>query len=212
MSDSNLRERWNRFNLGCLGLVLLASGVAFAQDSTVPHADGEGAIEFKVLATNKTSTMEKELNEAADAGFRFRNVMGGETSFGGSEVVVVMSRGAHSTADSLFQYKLLATSKTSTMQKELQEAGDAGFHAVGQTVFNSMFGGDETVIILERDTEAREIKNYEYRLLATKKTGTMEKELREAGEAGYDILGLTVSSTTFGGTEIVSVMRRQREP
>jgi len=44
--------------------------------------------EFRLLATNKTSTMEKEMNEAANAGFRFEGTMGGETSFGGSEVVV----------------------------------------------------------------------------------------------------------------------------
>lgn len=48
--------------------------------------------EVRVLATNRTSTMEKEINQAADAGFRFAEVMGGETSFGGSEVTVVMVR------------------------------------------------------------------------------------------------------------------------
>jgi hypothetical protein len=33
--------------------------------------------------------MEKELNAAAEAGFRFRAVMGGETALGGNEVVVI---------------------------------------------------------------------------------------------------------------------------
>ena len=50
-----------------------------------------------------------------------------------------------------FEYRLLATSKTSTMQKELQEAADAGFEFIGQTVFESMFGGKEVAAILERD-------------------------------------------------------------
>ena len=31
------------------------------------------------------------------------------------------------------EYKLLATSRTSTMQKELQQAGDQGFDFCGQT-------------------------------------------------------------------------------
>jgi len=167
------------------------------------------AYEYHVLATSKTSTMEKELNEAADAGYRFRNVMGGETSFGGSEVVVVMSKDPASAGEPRFRYKLLATGKTSTMQKELQEAGDAGFEAVGQTVFSSTFGGDETVIIVERDDE-NPARSYEYKLLATKKTGTLQKELLESGEAGFDLVGLTVSKTRFGGTELVSVMRRKR--
>jgi hypothetical protein len=32
--------------------------------------------DVRVLATNKTSTMQKEMNEAADAGYRFAAVMG----------------------------------------------------------------------------------------------------------------------------------------
>ena len=50
---------------------------------------------------------------------------------------------------------------------------------------------------------------YEYRLLGTKKTSTMQKELNEAGSAGFGFVGFTVSSTTFGGTELVSILRRR---
>ena len=56
------------------------------------------AYDYLVLATNKTSTMQDEMQEAADAGYAFAGVMGGNTSFGGSEVVVVMQRLANSTA------------------------------------------------------------------------------------------------------------------
>jgi len=167
--------------------------------------------EFRVLATKKTSTMDKEMNEAADAGFRFDGVMGGETAFGGSEVVVVMSRNAQETGESRFQYKLLATSKTSTMQKELQEAGDAGFEYREQTVFSSAFGGKEVVVILERDREATPSR-FEYKLLATSKSSTMQKELSEAGFAGFALIGLTVSKTAMGGAEIVSILRRPESP
>ena len=48
--------------------------------------------QFKVLATKKTSTMQKEMQQAADDGYRFEGVSGGGTSFGGSEVVVIMRR------------------------------------------------------------------------------------------------------------------------
>src|SRR5690606_13448754 len=95
-------------------------------------AQSPAPIEYRVLATNKTSTMQKEMQQAAAAGFRFGDVMGGETSFGGSEVVVIMVRDGASRG---FDYRLLATNKTSTMQKELQEAGDAGYDYRGQTVF-----------------------------------------------------------------------------
>ena len=37
---------------------------------------GAGAYEYRLLATNKTSTMEKELNQAGGEGFRYGHVMG----------------------------------------------------------------------------------------------------------------------------------------
>lgn len=163
--------------------------------------------QFKVLATKKTSTMQKEMSEAASAGYRFEDVTGGKTTFGGSEVVVIMSKPATGDAPGRYQYKLLATKKTSTMQKEMQEAGDNGFEFKGQTVLDTFIGGDEVVVILERDTTA-EIKKYEYKLLATSKTSTMQKELGQAGDAGFYFVGSTVGQTAFGGSEVVIITRR----
>lgn len=165
----------------------------------------QAPVEYRVLATNKTSTMQKEMQEAAQAGFRFGDVMGGETSFGGSEVVVVMVRDG---SPGRYDYYLLATNKTSTMQKELQEAGDAGYDYRGQTAFKSAFGGKEVVTILEKAPEAKVVR-YEYRLLATKKTSTMQKELSEAGEQGYGFVGMTVAKTLVGGEEVVAILRRK---
>lgn len=178
--------------------VALFSGSATAQDS----------MDYRVLATNKTSTMEKEMNAAADAGFRFGGVMGGETSFGGSEVVVIMSKTV--SAAPRYEYRLLATNKTSTMQKEMQDAGDAGFEYKGQSVFKSVFGGKEVVVILERDKQATTPGAFEYRLMATKRTSTLEKELAEAGAAGYQFVGMTVAETLVGGNEVIAILRRKR--
>jgi hypothetical protein len=176
---------------------------------TSAGAQGQAApvIEYKVLATGKTSTMEKELNEAAEAGFRFQSVMGGDTAFGGNEVVVVMSRSGSTRAR--YAYKLLATSRTSTMQKEVQEAADRGFHYRGQTVFETLLGGDEVVVSLERDEDTGQLR-FEYKLFATSKTGTLQKELLEAGAAGFELLGMTVSNTALGGKELVAITRRAR--
>lgn len=180
-----------------LAVSLCAPSIALAQSTPT----------YRVLATSKTSTMQKEMQEAGEAGFRFSSVMGGETAIGGKEVVVVMSKGA--TAAGSFEYRLLATSKTSTMQKEMQEAADAGFHYVGQTVFDSLFGGEEVVAILERAPSAQDATRYEYRLMATSKTSTMEKELKEAADAGFEVVGLTVGSTLLGGKELVTITRRK---
>lgn len=187
-----------RLVLAAALLAIVGAGQrAFAQSDTY---------DYRVLATNRTSTMEKELNEAADAGFRFVTVMGGETAVGGNEAVAVLTKTGKGGA---YAYKLLATSKTSTMQKELQEASDAGYEYRGQTVFKSTFGGEEVVCILEKD-KAGAAKKYDYKLLATSKTSTLEKELREAGDAGYEVLGMTVSKTAIGGRELVAITRKAK--
>ena len=211
-----------------LGLIMLFASVAVAQSSSTRAQSSEALIrvagagrlsrvqtgdaarfEYRLLATNKTSTMQKEMNASADAGFRYGGVMGGETAFGGSEVVVVMHKDPANEQRERFQYRLLATNKTSTMQKEMQQAGDAGFEYKGQTVFSTTFGGREVVVILERDREA-ETRAWEYKLLATSKTATMQKELAEGGEAGFSFVGVTVAETSFGGKEVVSILRRAR--
>jgi hypothetical protein len=185
-------------------LVLLTAmfGTAIAADSI--------KYDYRVLATNKTSTMEKEMNEAADAGYFFMGVMGGETGFGGNEVVVIMGKGLSGNGSARRKYKLLATSKTGTTQKEIQQAGEEGFGYLGQTVFASAFGGREVAVILERASDEQP-KRYQYKLLATSKTSSMQKELRQAGEEGFVFLGVTVGKTAFGGGEIICFLRKVLE-
>ena len=175
---------------------------------TAPAEAGDR--EYRLLATTKTSSMEKEMGEAAQDGYRFEAVMGGDTSFGGSEVVVIMARKTPA-SPGRFSYKLLATSKTFTMQKELREAAEKGFEYHGQTVFESTVGGKEVAIILERDRENEGGGFWDYRLLATRRTSTMQKELRQAAQAGFELVGLTVGATAFGGHELVCIVRRRAE-
>ena len=185
-----------------VGLMTVSLGITAQSDESA-----QSQFEYKLLATSKTSTMEKELNQAADAGFRFEGVMGGDTSFGGKEVVSILSRPVGKVIKARYQYKLLATSRTSTMQKEMAEAASAGFTYRGQTVTDSTFGGREVIVIMERDIESSGAIA-EYRLLATSKTGTMQKELSEVAEAGYRFRGVTVAKTAFGGSEVVVITER----
>ena len=177
--------------------------------SAVVPAAAEDAFEYRVLATTKTSTMEKELNQGAEAGYRMEKVMGGVTAFGGSEVVVVMSKTRSGATPGRYAYKLLAANKTSTMQKELQDAGREGFDYKDQTVFNSANGGDEVIVILELDRQRRSAMRFDYKLLATQRTSTMQKELQQAGDLGFKFVGVTVSKTAFGGKEVVSILRKE---
>ena len=107
-------------------------------------------------------------------------------------------------------YRLLATSRTSTMQKEMHQLGAEGFDYKGQTVFSSTFGGKEVVVIMERP-QGEPAQRYEFKLLAASRTSTMQKELREAGEAGFRLVGMTVGKTSIGGSEVVSILRKGAE-
>lgn len=189
------------------GLVLSAALMCAGSTASAQAPQTPSPIEYRVLATTKTSTMEKELNAVAEVGFRFVDVMGGETALGGKEVVAIASRTG--SAAPRYSYRLLATNRTSTMQKELQAAADGGFEYRGQTVFESMFGGKEVVCILERDRTTPTTAMYEYRLLATSKTSTMEKELQQMGALGYEVVGMTVGQTALGGSELVTITRRR---
>lgn len=186
----------------------VTAGVMTLAIAAFGQAAEPAAMDYRVLATSKTSTMEKEMNLAAETGFKFSTVMGGETAIGGGEVVVVMAKLAADPQTGKAAYKLLATSKTSTMQKEMQQLGDEGFDYKGQTVFKSAFGGEEVVVIMERPA-GPEPPRIQYSLLATTKTSTMQKELRAAGAAGFTLVGFTVSKTAFGGSEIVSILRKR---
>ena len=187
--------------------LIATTSILLQASLSLSFAQNTGERDYQLLATNRTSTMETEMQEAANQGYMFAGVMGGETPFGGNEVVVVMERSG-TDRNPRYDYRLLATNQTSTMQKEMQEAGDAGYVYKGQTVFSTTFGGDEAVVILERDSEQQTVTPYEYQLLATNRTSTMQDELREAGRAGFQFVGVTVSSTAFGGDEIVVILKR----
>lgn len=185
------------FSLTVIALLAVPAAALARQD----------AVEYKVLATAKTSTMEKELNSAGAAGYRLSAIMGGDTAIGGKEAVAVLTRTAGEKSN--VQYRLLATSRTSTMQKEMQDAADAGYDFFGQTVFESLLGGREVVVIMHRDS-AHPTRGDRYRLLATSKTSTMESELKDIGADGYVALGMTVAKTLVGGRELVTITRRRR--
>jgi hypothetical protein len=188
-------------------IILAAAGLILLAMSIPPASAGNGPLDYRVLATSRTSTMEKELNDAALSGYRFNKVMGGKTAIGGQEVVISMVRDPASASGSVQSYKLLATTRTSTMQRELQQWADAGYEYLDQTVFQPAFGGKEVVVIMQRDP-TRPASKSGYRLIATSRTSTMEKELKEAGKDGFLLVGFTVGKTEIGGEELVSILRK----
>jgi queuine/archaeosine tRNA-ribosyltransferase len=165
---------------------LIAVAVLIVSFSTVVLAQSgkEDMSKYKLLATTKTSTMQKELDEVSGQGYRI--IVGSPTS--GTEMAIFLSMEA--TAAEPYKYKLLATTRTGTMQKELNEAADGGYRLLARTMIAKaqLIGGVEIVMIMEKPP--RVTKQYEYKLLATSRTGTLQKEVTEAQEAGFVIVGM----------------------
>ena len=138
---------------------------------------------YLFLATTTTTTMQKELDEASSQGFRV--VLGSPTTAG--EMAIFLERSAQPPEN--FKYRVLATTLTSTMQKELNEAGAEGFRLVPQIVMaKKQVIGSEIVTVMERSP--RSDKHYEYKVLATNLTSTMEKEIAQAQSLGFDLVAM----------------------
>jgi len=105
--------------------------------------------EYFLLATSRTSTMQKELNEAAERGFRLmpKTIISKEQVLGGVEIVLLMEKAPGKTQH--YRYLLLATSRTSTMQKEMAQAADDRYEVVG------MVSRGEHIVILEKAAAAQ---------------------------------------------------------
>ena len=113
----------------------------------VPRAEAQQPDKYLLLATNRTGTMQDELNEAGARGSRFVGTQGGETAFGGREAVVIMTLDPEGRR---FRYILLATNRTGTMQREMNEVPPE-YDFAGMTVFSSTFGGREAAVILKAE-------------------------------------------------------------
>jgi len=139
---------------------------------------------YLLLATNKTSTMQKELDEAAAQGFR---IITGASNCGQMEMALFLGRVAQ--PPDTFKYQLLSTNKTSTMEKELNEAARQGFRLLPDTLMSKEnMLTKEIVAVLEKAPKSD--KQYEYKLLATSLTTTLQKEVFQAEANGFVLIGM----------------------
>ena len=65
-------------------------------------------------------------------------------------------------------------------------------------------------VILEQSSEQAH-SGIDYKVLATSKTSTLQKELLAAGEQGYECMGMMVGKTALGGSETISILRKYRD-
>lgn len=159
--------------------------VAMSATTLLAQSDSESTPRYKLLATKRTSTMQKEVDEVASQGYRI--LSGSPTA--GTEMALFLGREA--TPEKPYAYKLLATKRTSTMNKELNELADEGFRLIPSTMISKVmpvWGDVEIVMLMERPPKI--VKLYEYKLLATTRTSTLQKEVSEAEAAGYKLVGM----------------------
>lgn len=156
-----------RRSIGIALLIVSATAVVEAQ---------EAADKYLLLATERTRTMQQEIDEAAAHGFRV--VAASPTD--GDEAIVLLER-----STGKYEYRLLAASRTETLQREINEAAEAGYRLVKRGVARK---GDELIVLMEKGPEPP--ARSEYQVLSTERTGTLQKEIRQASLDGYTLIAL----------------------
>ena len=165
------------------------------------EADADDGSVYKVLATRRASTLERELNAAAAVGYRLQTltwrVGGGAWGFlpipgDRREMMAIVARTAR---PGRFSYRVVAArdEAESKLEARLNEAGEAGFRVreIG------------TSVILERDEAADPVAT-EFRVVTTSRIATLEAEIAAAGRDGYRPVGLTPPAPIEGLVAILS--------
>jgi hypothetical protein len=162
---------------------------------------------YVLLATEKTSTMQKELKEKAAIGYR---VLAG-TPTSETEIVMFMEKMTNPTG--LFTYKLLATNKAATLQSELNVAAFEGYRLVvgslagkraskgnvfgrlaRETVTPGLLselplGPDEIVAVMEKESVVK--TRYEYLVVSRGGVASIQSEISKAVQDGYKPVAMT---------------------
>ena len=144
--------------------------------SLAPMAEAQvAAPDYVFLDTERTSTLQRELQEAADNEYR---LVPGQGSWGRQTVIL----------EKVFdpkpiEYLLLATSQTATLQDEIAEAATQGYRLA------SVLGTEDEAIVVMQRAPSQADPTHEYVVLGTKRLGTMEEEFHAAAVNGFQLVG-----------------------
>ena len=154
-----------------------STGIAFLALSAAAVVEGQEVVDkYLLLATERTATMQREIDDAAAKGFRDF----GASAADGSEIVILLEK-----SNEKYQYRLLAATRVGTLQREISEAAGDGYHIVPRAVAHK---GDELLVLMEKgpDGPAR----LQYQVLSTERTGTLQKEITRASNDGFDLVAV----------------------
>ena len=160
-------------NIFAFVVLLCLATFAAAQEKTSPvKLDIEDGQTYLVLSTKRIQTMEKELGEAAAKGFRV--LYGAPTQQ--FDMAILMERSPETAS---FDYKIMATVRLKTMEKELNEFAKQGYRLLPRTIiFKQGFLTAEMVMLMERAPNSGKI--YEYKLINAGKETKLHKKMDSA--------------------------------
>lgn len=167
-----------------------------AQTKTADLVKIEDDQSYLVLSTKKISTMEKELDEAAAKGFRV--LYGAPTQQ--YDMALFLKR--LDAGEAPYSYKMMATLRLKTMEKELNEFAAQGYRLLPRTfVFKQGLLTAEMVMLMERAPNAG--KAYEYKLINAGKETKLHTKIDASVADGF----APVTMITIG--EHIVVMEKE---
>lgn len=171
---------------------------ASAQSKEADRVKLEADQNHLILSTKRIQTMEKELDEVAAKGFR---VLYGAPTVS-YDMALFLEKSEN--PERPFSYKILATSRNKTMEKELNEQAAKGFRLLPRTmIFKQGLFTAEVVSVMEREFESNDI--YEYKLVEAGKETKLQEKIDAARADGFN----PVTMITLG--EHVVVMEKISE-
>lgn len=187
-----------RKNFFALALLLTLAASAASQDKTrtdkVPIDPDQS---YLVLSTKRIQTIEKELDEVAAKGFRV--LYGAPTQQ--FDMALLLKR-VQDAGQAPYSYKVLATTRNKTMEKEMNDAASQGYRLLPRTViFKQGLFTAELVMLMEREPKSN--NSYVYKLVTAGKETKLHKKIDESIAQGFS----PVTMITIG--EHVIVMEKE---
>jgi len=178
------------------GLTANASIMPFTVSETIAVMERESGqtkqkYEYRFLTANREEALQKELDASVSEGFHpvaisvNRDNNAASIMFGAPALRydLVMQRSVENPAAEMRtrEYRFLSTKKVSDLEKEMNRLAADGFRCYMTTV--------GVVALMARGIKDRPSRRYEYQLLFARRTGTLAKELTEAGHKGFAFRG-----------------------
>ena len=148
---------------------------------------------YVILQTFRSSTLEKEINQATATGYRLVSAVAGW----GVTCGVLLEKA--DVSEPSIEHRLLGGIRASTLEKKLNQMAGEGFRAWPDAIFSC---AGQNQVIMERTSNPT--ARYQYLVLKTNRRATLEREINEACQRGYAILGLLGSNQAVLEREIVT--------